>query len=117
MAMGDGHRHRQARRDGRPPGGSTDPLRRGPSPPAPPSTPAAAAGIDCNQACPGLRLGGQAAPGDEAGMAGRLWLADAARTALAATLGLIGVAAPGRLEAAQSPWSATGPACPARLDL
>ncbi len=63
----------------------------------------AAAWIGCYQACPALPFGGQAAPRDEAGMAARLWLADATRTALAAALGLIGVAAPGRLEAAQPP--------------
>jgi arginyl-tRNA synthetase len=57
----------------------------------------AAAWLDCRVSCPALPFGGRQAPPDEAGMAARLWLADAARTALAAALGLLGIAAPGRI--------------------
>jgi arginyl-tRNA synthetase len=57
----------------------------------------ARAWLDCRESCPALPFGGQSAPRDEAGMAARLCLADATRTALAAALGLLGVAAPGRI--------------------
>jgi arginyl-tRNA synthetase len=57
----------------------------------------AEAWLDCRESCPALPFGGQAAPRDEAGMAARLWLAGAARAALAAALGLLGVAAPVRI--------------------
>jgi len=57
----------------------------------------AGAWLACSQSCPALPFGGRAAPRDEAGMAARLWLADAARTALAAGLDLVGVAAPDRV--------------------
>jgi arginyl-tRNA synthetase len=51
----------------------------------------------CLESCPALPFGGRAAPADPAGITARLWLADAARTGLAAGLELIGVAAPQRL--------------------
>ncbi len=57
----------------------------------------AGAWLDCSQSCPALPFGGQAAPRDEAGTAARLWLAEAARVALAAGLALLEVAAPGRV--------------------
>ncbi len=53
--------------------------------------------LDCRESCPALPFGGLAAPPDEAGAAARLWLADAARTALAAGLSLLGVSAPERV--------------------
>lgn len=57
----------------------------------------AGAWLGCSQSCPALPFGGQAAPREEAGMAARLGLADAARAALAAGLSLLGVAAPSRM--------------------
>jgi arginyl-tRNA synthetase len=59
----------------------------------------AATWLDCNQACPALPFRGAAAPAVAAGTqaAARLGLADAARTALACGLGLLGVSAPDRL--------------------
>jgi arginyl-tRNA synthetase len=57
----------------------------------------AAAWLRCRESCPALPFGGLAAPRDAGGIAARLWLADAARTALAAGLALMGVAAPERL--------------------
>jgi len=57
----------------------------------------AASWLDCRESCPALPFGGRAAPTDAAVLAARLWLADAARTVLAAGLALIGVAAPERL--------------------
>jgi len=52
----------------------------------------AGAWLDCRESCPALPFGGRAAPGDQAGISARLWLADATRTALAAGLDLVGVA-------------------------
>lgn len=51
---------------------------------------------DCQDACPALPLRGRLAPRSAAGVVARLWLAAAARTALGAGLGLLGVAAPER---------------------
>lgn len=53
--------------------------------------------LDCRENCPALPFGGQAAPRDEAGASARLWLADAARTALATGLQLLGVSASDRI--------------------
>jgi arginyl-tRNA synthetase len=77
----------------------------------------AGAWLDCRESCPALPFGGQSAPRDEAGMAARLWLADATRTALAAALGLLGVAAPGGSMERRGGDRAGAPACPARRDL
>jgi arginyl-tRNA synthetase len=52
---------------------------------------------DCAEGCPALPAGGRAAPRDPTAMAARLWLAAAARTALATGLRLLGVAAPARV--------------------
>jgi arginyl-tRNA synthetase len=57
----------------------------------------AAAYLDVRESCPVLPSGGGPAPRDAATASARLWLADAARVALAAGLGLLGVHAPGRL--------------------
>lgn len=57
----------------------------------------AGAWLDCRESCPALPFGGRAALVDAAGASARLWLADAARTALAAGLQLLGVAAPQRV--------------------
>lgn len=57
----------------------------------------AGAWLDCRENCPALPFCGAAAPSDPAGIAARLQLADAVRTALAAGLGLLGVAAPARI--------------------
>jgi hypothetical protein len=57
----------------------------------------AAAWLDCRESCPALPFGGMAAPTDRAQTAARLGLADAARTALAAGLELLGIAAPRRI--------------------
>jgi arginyl-tRNA synthetase len=52
---------------------------------------------DCRESCPALPFGGRAAPGDERTTAARLWLVTAARTAIAAGLGLLGISAPDRM--------------------
>jgi len=62
----------------------------------------AGAYLDCQETCPAVRPGTGAArqvPGERAVSAAtaRLWLAEAARTALCAGLGLLGVTAPDRL--------------------
>jgi arginyl-tRNA synthetase len=57
----------------------------------------AGAWLACREECPALPFGGGAAPRDAAGISARLWLADAARTVLAAGLGLIGIAPRARL--------------------
>ncbi len=57
----------------------------------------AGAYLDVREDCPALPSGGLAAPRDAATASARLWLADAARSALAAGLGLLGVRAPARL--------------------
>lgn len=57
----------------------------------------AGAWLCCRETCPALPFGGCSAARDPAGRTARLWLADAARTALAAGLELIGVAARRRL--------------------
>jgi len=57
----------------------------------------AGAWLDCAEGRPALAFGGRSAPRDGAEAAARLWLAAAARTALRAGLGLLGVAAPERL--------------------
>jgi len=57
----------------------------------------AGAWLDCRATCPALPFRGAAAPPDQAGTAARLLLADAAREALAAGLGLLGVSAPARI--------------------
>ena len=49
--------------------------------------------LDCRENCPALPFGGRAAPGAAAGISARLWLAEAAATALAAGLDLVGVSA------------------------
>ncbi len=56
----------------------------------------AAAYLKVREDCPALPSGGRAAPRDPATVSARLWLADAARAALAAGLGLLGVLAPAR---------------------
>ena len=56
----------------------------------------AGAYLDVRETCPALPSGGLAAPRDTATVSARLWLADAARTALGAGLTLLGVPAPGR---------------------
>lgn len=56
----------------------------------------AGAYLDVRETCPALPSGGLAAPRDTATASARLWLADAARTALGAGLTLLGVSAPGR---------------------
>ena len=55
----------------------------------------AGAYLDVRETCPALPSGGMAAPRDTATASARLWLADAARTALGAGLMLLGVSAPG----------------------
>jgi hypothetical protein len=57
----------------------------------------AAMWLDCSETCPALPFGGRSAPVDEGGIAARLWLAAAARTALATCLCLAGVSAPQRI--------------------
>ncbi len=52
---------------------------------------------DCRENCPALPFGGHSAPRDPGTIRARLWLVTAARTAIAAGLGLIGVSAPDRL--------------------
>jgi arginyl-tRNA synthetase len=54
----------------------------------------AGAYLDVRERCPALPSGGRGAPRDAATASARLWLADAARAALAAGLGLLGVSAP-----------------------
>ena len=53
----------------------------------------AGAWLDCRESCPALPFGGRAAPGTATGISARLWLAEAAATALAAGLDLVGVRA------------------------
>jgi arginyl-tRNA synthetase len=53
--------------------------------------------LGCAERYPALPFGGAAAPRDGAEAAARLWLADAARTAIGTGLWLLGVAAPERL--------------------
>jgi arginyl-tRNA synthetase len=53
--------------------------------------------LDCRESCPALPFCGAAALADPATVAARLQLADAARAALAAGLGLLAVAAPARI--------------------
>jgi arginyl-tRNA synthetase len=53
----------------------------------------AGAYLDVRENCPALPSGGQSAPRDAATARARLWLADAARTALGAGLGLLGLCA------------------------
>ena len=53
----------------------------------------ASAWLDVREDCPALPFGGRAAPGGAAGTSARLWLAEAAATALAAGLDLVGVSA------------------------
>jgi arginyl-tRNA synthetase len=57
----------------------------------------AGAWLGCSEHCPALPFGGRSAPRDPAGMAARLWLAAAARTALAAGLRLADIEPPERL--------------------
>jgi arginyl-tRNA synthetase len=57
----------------------------------------AVAWLDCREECPALPFGGRSAPREGPGVAARLWLAAAARTALETGLRLIGVDAPARL--------------------
>jgi len=52
--------------------------------------------LDTTESCPALSSGERSAPPDAATARARLWLADAARAALAAGLRLLGVHAPGR---------------------
>ena len=49
--------------------------------------------LDVRESCPALPSGGRSAPRDVATARARLWLADAARTALGAGLGLLGLCA------------------------
>jgi arginyl-tRNA synthetase len=53
----------------------------------------AGAYLDVRESCPALPSGGRSAPRDAATARARLWLADAARTALVAGLGLLGLCA------------------------
>jgi arginyl-tRNA synthetase len=53
----------------------------------------AGAYLDVRESCPALPSGGRSAPRDAATARARLWLADAARTALGAGLGLLGLCA------------------------
>ena len=53
----------------------------------------AGAYLDVRETCPALPAGGRSAPRDAATASARLWLADAARTALRAGLDLLGVSA------------------------
>jgi len=53
--------------------------------------------LDCAEGHPALPFGGRQAPLDGVEASARLWLAAAARAAIAAGLGLIGVAAPPRI--------------------
>ncbi len=53
--------------------------------------------LNCSENCPALPFGGHSAPGEQEGIAARLWLAAAAATALGTCLRLAGVAAPRRL--------------------
>jgi arginyl-tRNA synthetase len=57
----------------------------------------ARAWLECRESCPALPFGGRAAPGSEAGISARLWLAAAARTVLSTGLELVGVTPPERL--------------------
>jgi arginyl-tRNA synthetase len=57
----------------------------------------AVAWLDCREECPALPFGGRSAPREAPCVAARLWLADAARTALETGLELLGVDAPARL--------------------
>jgi arginyl-tRNA synthetase len=52
---------------------------------------------DCRESCPALPFGGSGAPRREGTLQARLWLVTAARTAIAAGLGLLGIDAPARL--------------------
>jgi arginyl-tRNA synthetase len=62
----------------------------------------AAAWLECWERSPALPFGGRSASADAPQAAARLWLAAAAQTALATGIGLIGVAAPERLQSAGS---------------
>jgi arginyl-tRNA synthetase len=53
----------------------------------------AGAYLDVRESCPALLPGGRSAPRDAATARARLWLADAARTALGAGLGMLGLCA------------------------
>jgi arginyl-tRNA synthetase len=53
----------------------------------------AGAWLDCRENCPALPFGGRGAPGTATGISARLWLAEAAATALAAGLDLVGIRA------------------------
>jgi arginyl-tRNA synthetase len=57
----------------------------------------AGAWLECRENCPALPFGGRAAPGSEAGISARLWLAAAARTVLSTGLELVGATPPERL--------------------
>jgi len=57
----------------------------------------AEAWLNCRESCPALPFCGNKAPADPAAVTARLLLADATRAALAAGLGLLGVAAPARI--------------------
>jgi arginyl-tRNA synthetase len=57
----------------------------------------AVAWLDCRERCPALPFGGRAAPREQAGIAARLWLAAAARTAFGTGLRLLGIEPPDRL--------------------
>ena len=57
----------------------------------------AVAWLDCREECPALPFGGRSALREGPGVAARLWLAAAARTALETGLELLGVDAPARL--------------------
>jgi arginyl-tRNA synthetase len=52
---------------------------------------------DCRESCPALPFGGRGAPRDESTIRARLWLVTAARAAVGAGLGLLGISAPERL--------------------
>jgi hypothetical protein len=52
---------------------------------------------DCSEQCPALPFGGHSAPRDPDTTRARLWLVTAARTAIAASLELLGVSAPDRV--------------------
>ncbi|HLX47815.1 MAG TPA: DALR anticodon-binding domain-containing protein [Streptosporangiaceae bacterium] len=52
---------------------------------------------DCRESCPALPFGGSGAPRSEGTLRARLWLVTAARTAIGAGLGLLGIDRPARL--------------------
>ena len=68
------------------------------------------------ETCPALPSGGMAAPRDTATASARLWLADAARTALGAGLMLLGVSAPAVMGCLAAYRPGGRNSCPAAVD-